>query len=96
MNADENNLFDRVPADPSNQSGAVDSSPVALPAASQLAESAHIAGTLNASQYLPPAGNPIPEDFRVPWGWADLAAFVVLAIAGFLLLSLLILSLIHI
>ena len=26
----------------------------------------------------------------MPWGWADLAAFVVLAIAGFLLLSLLI------
>src|ERR1700683_945005 len=90
MNPDENNLFEREPAPSSNQSGAVDSLPVAFPAASPLAESANIAGTSNASEYLPPAGNPIPEDFRVPWGWADLAAFVVLAIAGFLLLSLLI------
>jgi uncharacterized protein len=90
MNPDENNLFEQAPADPSNQSGAVDSSPVALPAASPLAESANIAGTSNASEYLPSTINPVPEDFRVPWGWADLAAFVVLAIAGFLLLSLLI------
>jgi uncharacterized protein len=90
MNPDENNLFEQLPADPSNQPGAVDSSPVALPAASLLTESANIAGTPNASEYLPPTINPVPEDFRVPWGWADLAAFVVLAIAGFLLLSLLI------
>jgi uncharacterized protein len=90
MNPDENNLFEREPAPPSNQSEAVDSSPVASSAASLLGESGHIAGTLNASEYLPPTINPVPEDFRVPWGWADLAAFVVLAIAGFLLLSLLI------
>jgi membrane protease YdiL (CAAX protease family) len=90
MNPDENNLFEREPAPSSNQSEAVDSSPVALPAASPLAESANIAGTPNASEYLPPVVNPVSADFRVPWGWADLAAFVVLAIAGFLLLSLLI------
>ncbi|MGA2845792.1 MAG: type II CAAX endopeptidase family protein [Candidatus Acidiferrales bacterium] len=90
MNPGENNLFEQVPADPSNRSGAVDSSPVASSAASPLAESAGLAEAPDASQYLPPARNPIPEDFRVPWGWADLAAFAVLAIAGFLLLSLLI------
>jgi membrane protease YdiL (CAAX protease family) len=90
MNPDENNLFEREPAPTSNQSGAVDSSPVALPAGSPLAESANVAGISGPSRYLPPAINPVPEDFRVPWGWADLAAFVVLAIAGFLLLSLLI------
>ncbi|MGB8523462.1 MAG: type II CAAX endopeptidase family protein [Candidatus Acidiferrales bacterium] len=90
MNPDENNLFEQVPALPSNQSGAVDSSPVALPAASPLAESTDIAGTSDTSSHLPPSVNLIPEDFRVPWGWADLAAFVVLAIAGFFLLSLLI------
>jgi len=90
MNPDENNLFEQVPVDPSNQSGAVDSSPVASPAASLLGESAGLAEAPDASQCLPPAGNPIREDFREPWGWADLAAFVVLAIAGFLLLSLLI------
>jgi CAAX protease family protein len=90
MNPDENNFLEQEPAPPSNQSGAVDSSPVALPAASPIAESADIAGTPTASEYLPSAVNPIPGDFRVPWGWTDLAAFVVLAIAGFLLLSLLI------
>jgi uncharacterized protein len=86
MNPDGNNLFEREPASSSNQSGAVDSSP----AASSLAESATIAGTPNAPEYLPSVVDPVPEDFRVPWGWADLAAFVVLAIAGFFLLSLLI------
>jgi hypothetical protein len=90
MKPDENNLFEKEPAPPCNQSGAVDSSPVALTAASPLAKSANIARTPNASEHLPPSSNPVPEDFRVPWGWADLAAFVVLAIAGFLLLSLLI------
>jgi membrane protease YdiL (CAAX protease family) len=90
MNPDENNLFEREPAPSSNQSGAVDSSPVALPAASPLAESDNIAGISDPSRHLPPTINPVSEDFRVPWGWADLAAFVVLAIAGFLLLSLLI------
>jgi membrane protease YdiL (CAAX protease family) len=43
-----------------------------------------------SSPVEPSAINPVPEDFRVPWGWADLAAFAVLAIAGFLLLSLII------
>jgi membrane protease YdiL (CAAX protease family) len=90
MNPDENNLFEKEPTPSSNQSGAVDSSPVALPAESPLTESGDIAGPPNASEHLPPVINPVPEDFRVPWGWADLAAFVVLAIAGFLLLSLLI------
>jgi len=45
---------------------------------------------VDSSPVALPAVNPVPEDFRVPWGWTDLAAFVVLAIAGFLLLSLLI------
>jgi uncharacterized protein len=89
MNPDGNNLFEQEPAPSSTQSGAVDSSPTS-PAASPLAESVDIAGPPSASEYLPPAINLIPQDFRVPWGWADLAAFVVLAIAGFLLLSLLI------
>jgi hypothetical protein len=47
-------------------------------------------GSVDSSPVALPAVNPVPEDFRVPWGWTDLAAFVVLAIAGFLLLSLLI------
>src|SRR5271154_982773 len=90
MNPDENNLFEQVPAPSSNQSGGADSSPVHSSTKPPLVESADIAGISDASSHLPPAGNLIPEDFRVPWGWADLAAFVVLAIAGFFLLSLLI------
>lgn len=90
MNSDENNLFEQQPAAPSNPSGALDSPPVALPPGSPLAELTSLAGKSDAANYLGPTNNPIPEDFRVPWGWADLAAFVVLAIAGFLLLSLLI------
>jgi membrane protease YdiL (CAAX protease family) len=87
MNPDENNLFEQEPAPPSNQSRAVHSSPVASSAALPLAD---VEGAPDPAKYLPPAINPIPEDFRVPWGWADLAAFVVLAIAGFLLLSIII------
>jgi membrane protease YdiL (CAAX protease family) len=54
------------------------------------APSSNSTGASDASTYLRPAKSAIPEDLQVPWGWADLAAFVVLAIAGFLLLSLLI------
>jgi membrane protease YdiL (CAAX protease family) len=90
MNSDENNFFEQDPAPPSNPSGALGSPPVALPPGSPLAQSTNLAGKSDASNYLGPTSNPVPEDFRVPWGWADLAAFVVLAIAGFLLLSLLI------
>ena len=90
MNPDENNLFEQEPAPPSNPSGAVDSPPVELPPGSPPAESVTLAGKSDAANYLGPTSNTIPGDFRVPWGWADLAAFVVLAIAGFLLLSLLI------
>src|SRR5580700_11769408 len=90
MSPDQNNLFEQEPAPNSNQSGAADSSPAASSAEPSLAQSANVAETSNASEHLPSAVTPVPQDFRVPWGWADLAAFVVLAIAGFLLLSLLI------
>ena len=90
MNPDENNLFEQEPAPSSNQSRAVDSSLVASSAETSQAQSANVAGAPGTVIYLPPVVDPVPEDFRVPWGWADLAAFVVLAIAGFVLLSLLI------
>src|ERR1700735_1470701 len=90
MNPDKNNLFEQEPAPPSNQSGTADSLPAVSSSEPPLAGSANLTETPNASEHLPPALNPVPEDFRVPWGWAALAAFVVLAIAGFLLLSLII------
>jgi uncharacterized protein len=90
MNLDENNSFQPEPAPTSNSSGAVDSSPVASSSGAPFAESANSATVADASAYLRPAHAPIPEDLQVPWGWPDLAAFVVVAIAGFLLLSLLI------
>lgn len=88
MNPDENNLFEQEPARPSDSPGAVDSPPAAPMGGSSLAESASSPTVSAVSNYLPAANHPIPQDFRVPWGWADLAAFVVLAVAGFLLLSL--------
>jgi membrane protease YdiL (CAAX protease family) len=86
MNLDDDNSFqpepETGPAPSSNSSGAVNSSPLATSAAPPIAESTIL--TAGSS------GAPIPEDLRVPWGWGDLAALVVLAIAGFLLLSLII------
>ena len=88
MNPDENNLFEQEPAQPSDSPGAVDSPPTAPLGGSPIAESTSSPTGPGVSNYLPPADHSIPQDFRVPWGWADLAAFVVLAVAGFLLLSL--------
>ncbi|HXN71453.1 MAG TPA: type II CAAX endopeptidase family protein [Candidatus Acidoferrales bacterium] len=77
MNPDESKLFHQELPPSSNQSGGLDSLPV-------------VSSPEQSTELLPPTSNPIPEDFRVPWGWADLAAFVVLAVAGFLLLSIII------
>ncbi len=88
MNFDENNPSH--PESASNSSEAVDSPPVALSAGEPLAASANLAEGSVAPEYLRSAGTPIPEDLRVPWGWADLVILVVLAIAGFFLLSLII------
>jgi membrane protease YdiL (CAAX protease family) len=41
-----------------------------------------------AAEDPPPTNNSVTEDIRVPWGWTDLVLFVVLAVAGFILISL--------
>lgn len=90
MNPDEKHSFQPEPASSSDSSGAGDAPPASLSAGPPFAQFADSSSSSDASNDLDPANTPIPEDFRVPWGWADLAAFVVLAIAGFLLLSLIV------
>ena len=90
MNLDEKNSFEQDPGPSPNSSGAVDSPPLDSSNGSPLVGSTDSRTPANTSKYIRPGNNTVPEDLRVPWGWADLAAFVVLAIAGFLLLSLII------
>ncbi|HXN72416.1 MAG TPA: CPBP family intramembrane glutamic endopeptidase [Candidatus Acidoferrales bacterium] len=91
MNFDENKSFDQDLERSSDSSGSVDSSPPAAAApASSLVESTNLVDGSGASEYRLPPNTPVAEDLQVPWGWADLAAFIALAIAGFLLLSLII------
>lgn len=89
MNFDNDNPFKQEPA-PAKPPGALDSPPVVTSPASPPPESASPATVADTSGYLHPVHALIPEDLRVPWGWADLAALVVLAIAGFLIFSLVI------
>jgi membrane protease YdiL (CAAX protease family) len=90
MNLDEKPPFQQAPERSSDCSRSSDSSPAAASAASSLGGSTNIADGSATPEYLPPPSTPVAEDLQVPWGWADLAAFVALAIAGFLLLSLVI------
>jgi membrane protease YdiL (CAAX protease family) len=43
-----------------------------------------------AREFPAPAGAPVPEDLRAPWGWLDLLVFAVLAVAGAFAISLLV------
>ncbi len=90
MNPDEKHLFQPELAPSSDSPGGGNASPASSSAEPLLAESTNLPTLSDASNYLGHSDPPIPEDFRVPWGWTDLAAFVVLAIAGFLLLSLIV------
>lgn len=44
----------------------------------------------SASENMPPAATYLPEDLRVSWSWTDLVLLLILAIAGFILTSLLV------
>jgi membrane protease YdiL (CAAX protease family) len=90
MNLDENNLLPADPAPTLDSSGRVNSAPLSSPA-EPAPPSPNMAQPIAASivpENLPLTNDYVTEDIRVPWSWTDLVLFVVLAIAGFILISL--------
>ena len=90
MNHNENNLLPPDPAPSLDSSGHIDSGPLSTPA-EPTPPSSDIIHPIAASvdaENPPPTNNSVTEDIRVPWGWTDLVLFVVLAVAGFILISL--------
>ena len=90
MNLNENNQLPADPAPTLDSSGRVNSAPLSSPA-EPAPPSPNMAQPIAASiapENLPPTNDYVTEDIRVPWSWTDLVLFVVLAIAGFILISL--------
>ncbi len=90
MNLNENNQLPADPAPTLDSSGRVNSAPFSSPA-EPAPPSPNMAQPIAASiapENLPLTNDYVTEDIRVPWSWTDLVLFVVLAIAGFILISL--------
>jgi membrane protease YdiL (CAAX protease family) len=90
MNLNENNQLPADPAPTLDSSGRVNSAPLSSPA-EPAPPSPNMAQPIAASiapENLPTTNDYVTEDIRVPWSWTDLVLFVVLAIAGFILISL--------
>lgn len=83
MNLEENN----PPPDQPIESANVSSRPPE-PALLKTDQPLQAASPTEPQLSLPPAAV-LPEDIRVPWGWLDLLLFVVLAVAGTFLFSIL-------
>jgi membrane protease YdiL (CAAX protease family) len=90
MNLNENNLLPADPAPTLDSSGRANSAPLSSPAepAPPSPEIPQPIAASIASENVPPTNDYVTEDIRVPWSWTDLVLFVVLAIAGFILISL--------
>jgi membrane protease YdiL (CAAX protease family) len=95
MNPDEKNPLPPEPdrAEPSPESRASDShgpgEPIELlPLFESAAPSENAAGAERFANYAPPVSN-IPEDLRVPWGWTDVPIFILVAVFGGIILSVL-------
>jgi membrane protease YdiL (CAAX protease family) len=88
MNRDENNLLPSDPAPLLDHSGHVDLGSSSLPSESPIPEVTRPIAASGPPENPPPTSNSVPEDILVPWGWTDLVLFVVLAVAGFILISL--------
>jgi membrane protease YdiL (CAAX protease family) len=88
MNPNENNLLPPDPAPSLDSSAYLNSTPSSSPAGPSTPDMSHPMALSVAAEDPPPANNSISEDIRVPWGWTDLVLFVVLAVAGFILISL--------
>ena len=87
MNSGENNSppLDSAPHD---SAAHVDSADEVAPAEAPHIDMAHAAATSAPLENLPAPLTSLTDDISVPWGWTDLFLFLVLGIAGFVLISL--------
>ncbi|HVB59034.1 MAG TPA: type II CAAX endopeptidase family protein [Candidatus Acidoferrales bacterium] len=81
MHRDENNPVPFEPIEPSEPAR-----PVPLSAPSDAPPPSQLEGPALAQQPLPPASQ-LPEDLRAPWDWMDLLVFVLVALFGTFLVS---------
>jgi uncharacterized protein len=90
MIGDENNLPSPDPVPSLDSTGQVDSAPSSSPAdpAASRPDMPHSFSTSGLAENSIYTNNSVTEDIRVPWGWTDLVLFVILAVAGFILISL--------
>jgi hypothetical protein len=90
MNPNENNLLPPDPARSFDSSEQIDSGPLSSPAepGPLSSDMTRPIAALIAAENPAPTNNSITEDIRVPWAWTDLVLFFVLAVAGFILISL--------
>jgi membrane protease YdiL (CAAX protease family) len=88
MNSDENNSPPLDSAPPNDSAAHVDSAHGAAPTEASHVDSAHAVATPAPFEILPTPLTSAPDDISVPWGWTDLFLFLVLGIAGFVLISL--------
>ena len=86
MTLDENNLFPQDPAPSLGVPEHIDSTRPELSAGSPPAQQLPTVPTSDPLGNIPPPTY-IPEDLCVPWGWTDLVLLLILAIAGFILIS---------
>ncbi len=88
MTQDENNLFPPDAGPSPDSPDPADSTRRESSAESPLAHPLQTASTSGALGNIPPPATYLPEDLRVPWSWTDLVLLLILAIAGFILISL--------
>jgi uncharacterized protein len=88
MNSDENNSPPLESASPHDSAAHVDSARGVSPPEAPNVDMPHTAATSAPFENLPAPLTSVTDDISVPWGWTDLFLFLVLGIAGFVLISL--------
>jgi membrane protease YdiL (CAAX protease family) len=90
MNRDDNNLFPSDPAPSLDSSEQADLARHALPDDSPHPDIDHPVARSKAFEHFQSFHRAVPEDLQVPWGWTDIVLLAILAIAGLILISLLV------
>src|SRR5271168_5522186 len=88
MNSDENSSSPLDSAPPRDSAAHLDSAHGVAPAEDPHVDVAPAAATPAPFENLPAPLASVTDDISVPWGWTDLFLFLVLGIAGFVLISL--------